>query len=379
MAMCHIHGAYMKSLAFHQLVNLVEEFAKTHKLTWSYNEPLVSIFNLFHGEGWFGKLLVTKLATDMSSADFLQHVDQLLFSIPELAKSIPFISQVVKHQPEFINKFPDFKKNEDVLLSIFAYHPEHILLYPEWHSVKMLKKAIHYNPLVYRYIPYEFKHNKQLAKLALCGSILYQKEETDKRVGTFFDMPQVFQQNENMILLAVKNYPYLFKLLPKLYQEQDKVVLEALNAVFYDKFVSKYHHITNIIPYISDNFFKNSQNILWVMNAFEENISEVCSDINNSMSSFDAFLVKACDLNQDFRLFADTLQLRNYFCELLKIHSIKMYQLDLIPTGLEIDAINFFKTKLVNFRKNFDNFMFYLHLEDIVLVKPPSGKKFLKI
>lgn len=356
-----------------------KDFAQLNHLEWNPDNIRTSLFSFFSGKGYDGKNFLISLLIFDCYQKSQAFIENMLILVPELANNIPFISQTVKTDYRLLEFFPKYKNHKVIKMALLAHQPELINQYNTWFNIKNLKKAINYNPLVYIYIPEEFKSNKDLVKAALKGSILYKKTEYNKKFGVFEEVPDIYQQDNSMIHIVLKNYPSIYSILDKKHKENNEITYRALTSIFYDEDSSYYGQMNNVIPYVMDNFYDDAKNILWVLNAFKENLENIRFNIDLSMSNFNIFINKACQLNHNFSAFSTQLQIKDFFNALITNHSNNLYKNDIYPTGIEEDALSFFKNSLQGLYKNFTSFLLFKKLNEQIPQKVTKEKNKTKI
>lgn len=357
----------MKALELNEIQEKAKFFANMYHLTWNDNEVSTSIINLFKDNGWVGKLFIDSLIKNEGGERLNSIIDYILKISPSLEKNIHFISQIIKHDKIFLEKFPTYQHHHAVILAVLAKNPQCIVDYKDWITQPLLAKAIAYNPLVYRFIPKKYKNNKQLALIALKSNILYQINENDKKCGVFFDIPQTLRNNKKIIITALKTYPYIYSLLPDKYKINEKITLEMLKSIFYEKDSSYYHILSDIVPLISPQYFKKIKNIFWIIQAFEDNLDNIYLNAECTMKNLVIILKLCCEENNEFNVFSKHFKLD---MEVENMIHYNNQEQELLNDKIE----SFFKYDLLNIAKKFQNFNLYQHLNNIIPVHKDTKK-----
>lgn len=356
-----------------KVIDCAQKIVESHNTTWDSANIEDSLLRLLK-DSLHCVVLLNALLGRNNSIEDKDIIQDLINFLPPLKNELNFISLLVKYNESFANLFPVYKDSKIVKLSVLTNMPEKISEYTTWQKPSTIKDCVAHNPLVYRYLNLNFKSNSLIIKTALKNTVVYEKNEGDIKYGVFFDLPQEAQNNKHNILLALKSYPAIYHLLDSRQKEDVDIVIAACKSIFYDVDGCYYSKSNDVIPYISDNFFKDVNNIIWVLKAFADNLENIKQNVDLTMSCFNTFLNKACSLNMSFNIFSKTHNLQSYFNDLLESHRSKIYNDNLNPTGLEHDAIKFFSLNLKGINKSFNNFLLYQKLDEKLPMCKESNK-----
>lgn len=298
------------------------------------------------------------------NSHFKKGLEELIQKYKKLSTNVEFAFEVLKYDYSFINLFSSIAHHPKIKLAVLGKYPEKIQNYTDWNSEKKLVYAIKFNPIVYRYLNEEFQHNENIIKTLLSTTVLYPQKETDTQIGLFFDLPSVYQNNKNMIKIAIKNYPGLLKYLPTEYRQDHDLIMIALKQGFYEKDMNAFYNLQNIIPYIDTSFFTKMDHIKWLMKGFQNNIEEATMYTDCAMLVFCHFMRESSKYLIEIKNFFEEMGIIEKFENMLAKHQFKLYSADVVPTGIEPEANRFFEEIFPKLSNKFEQYLLYRTLDN---------------
>lgn len=287
-----------------------------------------------------------------------------------LSKCVEFAFEAIKYDAELIELFPQINTHPRLKLAVLAKSPKSFQQYQDWQNERKAILAIQFNSLVYRYLPENLKKNEKVIISALSQHIFYPELDKDEKYGIFFDLPTEYQQNKKIIKCAVKHYPAIFNKLPSQYRKDDEIVLAVLKKGFYEKDVSAFYHLQEVVPYVEKEFYQSVENIQWMMKGFEKNVENASMYTDCTILIFCSFMRASSKIHQNLKEFFEQMNIKERFENMLKKHQFKLYSDDLNPTGVEPEANEFFEEIFPNLSKNFEHFILMNQLKKDLSINP---------
>lgn len=295
---------------------------------------------------------------------FKKGLEQLIQKYKKLSTNVEFAFEVLKYDYSLIEEFASIANHPKIKLAALGKYPEKIKEYSDWDTEKKLIYAIKFNPIVYRYLTEQFKNNEKIIKILLSTTILHPQKETDTQIGMFFDIPQQYQENKNLIKLALKSYPRLLSHLPLSNREDHELIMIALKQGFYEKDMNAFYNLQNIIPYVDSKFFKEMNNIKWLMKGFQYNVEEATLNTDCAMLVFCHFMRESSKYIKEVKEFFETMGIIEKFENMLAKHRFKLYSDDIVPTGIEPEANRFFEEIFPKLSNKFEQYLLYRTLNN---------------
>lgn len=298
-------------------------------------------------------------------AGIVEEFAQVLKAIPQIARQVDCVSQIIKLCPQTVSLFENLANHPKVVLAILFNHPEKITLYPQFLQAGKLEMALSYNPVIYKYLPEHQKSNARLAKLAISATVFSQNSGIDRLYGMYPHLSTELKQDREIALNAIKYYPANFKNLDNNLKKDMQIIKRALHSVFYEHQYCSFYHIQDILPHVDESYFKDYANIKWMMRAFSKNLEETCLNTESTLIAFTTFMKKAGNQNLEVKNFFNIKDMPGYLENLIRDHNYKIYQ-NSIPSGLEKDANDFFRQEFPRLESTFNRYLLMKKLTDMV-------------
>jgi hypothetical protein len=301
-------------------------------------------------------------------AGIVEEFSQVLKAIPQIARHVDCVSQIVKLCPQTLPLFENLANHTKVVLAILFNNPEKITTYPQFLQTGKLEMALAYNPVIYKYLPENQKNNARLAKLAISSTIFSQNSGIDRLYGMYPHLTPELKQNREIALNAIKYYPANFKNLDNNLKKDIQIIKRTLHSVFYEHQYCSYYHVQDILPHIDESYFKDYSNIKWMMRAFSKNLEETCLNTESTLIAFTTFMKKAGNQNSEVKNFFNIKDMPGYLENLIRNHNYKIYE-NSIPSGLEKDANDFFRQEFPRLETTFNRYLLMKKLTNMVGVQ----------